>query len=328
MTNESKAERAAREAAEWHARLNVHRVDQITLNDFFEWRRVPGNSQAYETVERLWDDAARLGDSRDVALAVRDALARPRWQRRLQAIEGAIRRKPLVAVLAAMVLALLIAGGSVLSQRGTRYGTAVGEQRLVPLADGSTIRLDTATQLRVRLGRHAREVDLIAGQALFQVAHDPDRPFVVHAAGAEVQDVGTRFNLRTDDQGGLRIALIEGRVRLTDRKGEAAPLALSAGQGSTFHDGAWGPALSIDTEDAASWSTGRLHFSDVPLTSAVTEMNRYLTTRIMLADHATDAIRVSGTFDPGDASGFVAAMCTLYHLKASTQPDGTILISG
>src|SRR6185369_14152926 len=146
---------------------------------------------------------------------------------------------PLVAkrswrpALAASLLLGLIAAGiymqrhffiraqpALLAQPSIDYATAVGEQRNVPLADGSILAINTASQVQVvSLGRDSRELRLVRGEAHFMVAHDPTRPFRVSAAGHVVQAIGTAFDVQLLDGGGLEVIVSEGHVKLLSGNG-------------------------------------------------------------------------------------------------------------
>jgi len=327
MVDNMAAERALREAAEWLASLNTRHVDQDTLDAFFEWHRDPENAAAYASVEKIWEKSRHLGGDRDIALAVRDALARPLWSRRLMGLQGAVRQRPVLTGLVALLLVITVAGLSWLSMLGTLYSTATGEQRLIQLADGSSIRLDTQSRVRVKIGQHTRRIELLGGQALFSVAHDPARPFVVHVGDADITAVGTRFDVRGADTGAVSVALIQGRLALATRGSRDPTVDLEAGRGATFDAQGWGAPQSVDVDAITGWSSGRLQFQDAPLDQTVREMNRYTTHRVMLAGDVDGSQRVSGNFTTDDINGFVTAISTLYRLTAHSQSDGTILLS-
>ncbi|MEJ1960797.1 MAG: FecR domain-containing protein [Gammaproteobacteria bacterium] len=95
-----------------------------------------------------------------------------------------------------------------------QYSTAVGEQRVIELQDGSTVRLNTQSRIAVRLSEHTRDIRLISGEAIFKVHHDTARPFRVHTLGAFIQAVGTEFNVyRRADR--TKVAVLEGRVQIS-----------------------------------------------------------------------------------------------------------------
>ena len=97
------------------------------------------------------------------------------------------------------MFAVLIGGAGVFAHLwgdGDLYATKVGEQQLVVLDDGTRMTLNTDTRVRVEIGPDLRSVNVQAGEALFEVAKDPRRPFVVHVADSEVVALGTVFSVR------------------------------------------------------------------------------------------------------------------------------------
>ncbi|WP_157219181.1 FecR family protein [Flavisphingomonas formosensis] len=326
MGEEEQTNRARREAAEWLTRLDARSVASETLDDFYRWRREPVNATAYAEVEAMWLACEALGEDRDVALAVREALTRPSWQRRLFGGWDRMLRRPIVA-LASLLLLVGIGTATWLAwPRGTEYATAVGEQRLVPLEDGSRVRLDTATRLTVRFSSRERRIDLLAGQAYFEVAHDPARPFNVQVGDARVTAVGTQFDVRASDREAT-VILVEGRVALSDRRDPAERRQMLAGQQAASSPDGWNRPSPADVAALTSWTTGRLVFRDLPLDQAIAEVNRYARHPIRLGPGVPTAQKVSGSFATGGTAAFLTAVTALYGLKAEPQPDGSMRLT-
>jgi transmembrane sensor len=313
--------RAEREAADWFARLNSRKISTAALEAFHAWRHEPANDAAYGRMESLWETSGRLqldpATGRDITAALNRGARRRRWRNWLRA---AIL--PIGGVALAGAAALYLAGVAQTSV----YRTHVGEQRLVALADGTRLRLDTDTEVKVRLRDHARDVRLVRGQAFFDVAHDQSRPFIVEADGARVRALGTRFDVRLRD-GQAQVTLVEGAVEVThDRAGDGAPARawrLAPGQALTPSATASQP-VRVDVAAATSWTSGQLVFHATPLADAVAEVNRYSRTKVVLEAPALSASLVSGKFDAGDTQAFVAALCDLFHLEAAAPQDGEI----
>lgn len=322
MSDESGAARAAQEAAEWLARLNSRAVTTDDLNAFYEWRRDPANAEAYARGEQFWHEARRLGDDREIAQAVREALERPRLS------EG--RRTTRRAVLAGGgALALAAAGGAWwFLGRAAEYRTQIGEQLLVQLDDGSKMRLNTDSAAQVRFAGGQRAVELERGQALFEVAHDPGRPFRVHGLGFAVEALGTRFEVSTVGERPSRILLIDGRIAVDRDDGAWRRVLSRPGDSLTFTDAGAPELTREDVKLATSWTEGRLTFRRTPLAMAVSEVNRYSRIRIELEarDHAD--LEVDGVFETGDPAAFVAAVTALFPLRARRAAPDRIVLSG
>lgn len=216
--------------------------------------------------------------------------------------------------LAAATLAVLMIGGVVSWTGRGVIETRVGEQRVVQLADGSNVKLDTDTRIRVRFVREERRIELDRGQALFQVAHAEGQPFVVAVAGMEVTAVGTVFDVRR--RGAVvGVTLVAGVVEVAAPDPALPARRMAAGQQAEVTRGGV-ETWAVDTAVETSWSTGRLIFTDVPLETAVSEVNRYLTARLEIDDPAIRRVAVSGVFRTGDRDAFVAASSDVLGLQA------------
>ena len=319
--NSEEASRRADEAAEWLARLNSRAVTTEDLNAFYEWRRDPDNAAAYARGETLWHDARRLGDDRDIARAVREALERPR------VVQG--RRVSRRMMLAGSGAAIIAAAGSAwwLVFRTQAYRTQVGEQLLVQLDDGSRMRLNTDSEAEVRLTAGHRFVALRRGQALFEVAHDPARPFRVESRSFAVEALGTKFEVSAIAARPSRVLLVEGRIAVGNDDGAWRRVLGTAGDSLAIEEGAAPVSGREDVALATSWTTGRLTFRRTPLASAVAEVNRYSRTQIELAAPGHAGLEVDGVFETGDPAAFVSAVTALFPLRARRAGPERIVLS-
>ncbi|WP_297511008.1 FecR domain-containing protein [uncultured Caulobacter sp.] len=312
---------ARSEASAWFARLNKRAVPAADMEAFQAWRRLPGNRAAYDEVDAFWRRSQAVHGDSDIQAAISSAHARARSKPR--------RPAGLVAGLgAAFALALVVVGG-VAGYRlygPATYETRVGEQRLVRLSDDSTVMLDTDSKVLVRYDRGHRNLELLEGRAMFEVAHDAARPFVVRAGNTSVTALGTRFDVRRAD-GGAEVTLVRGSVEVREAKG-AAPVVwrLSPGQGLSTAAPTPRP-VSVDLPTETSWTTGRLVFNRVPLKAAVAEVNRYDRRKIVLDVGPLDAALISGTFDVGDTDTFVSSVAEMNDFVVQRSGDGPIRLA-
>lgn len=317
MREERDQDEAEREAALWLSRLNGMSVSTELLDDFYRWRRDPVNSAAFGRIEYLWDRSATLDGDPDITRMVQDALGREppdtdpaRWS---------VTRR---AVLAGGI-GLAGAAGLGWWLRDPRYATAIGEQRTILLDDGSKVTINTDSVIRVAMSARARHIRLERGEAWFEVAHDPARPFSVAADGATITALGTSFSVRREG-GTQRIILAEGRVAV--RSGAAAR-TLAPRECVEVRDGRVGPIRSVDIDAETAWRSGRLLFKDTPLGNAIAEVNRYARRPIRLDAPALRAVAVNGSFETGDVETFTAAIIALFPVKARSSDDGEIVLS-
>ncbi|PIB92752.1 FecR domain-containing protein [Caulobacter sp. FWC2] len=316
-------QRARDEAAAWYAKMRGPRISHREVTDFYAWREDSLNDAAYGRIEALTAGVrVHAGDPRLQAIAQaandrRAASAPLAWLRR-----GATPWITGMAVAAAVVVGAV----TLVHPFGQTYRTGVGEHRLVALADGSTIDLNTDSVVRVRLTRERRAISLDKGQALFAVAHDAARPFIVTAGDTAVRAVGTRFEVyRTGAV--VRVTLAEGKVQVTQGN---APSPTMMRAGTRLDVGGKAPArpVAVDVAAATGWTDGRLTFQDTPLAQAVAEANRYSRKKVALGPGAPADERVTAIFNAGDTTAFVDGVSKLLDLKSAIRADGTIELTG
>lgn len=315
-------ERAEREAADWFAKLNTLSISTAALERFQDWRRIPANDAAYERMEALWEVGGRLKGDPDIQRGVARALNhRAPMQQVLGLWRRPIpRRTGAIALAAGLILAI---GLSIIVVQSGQYRTGVGEQRLVTLADGTRLRLDTDSRVKVRLGDRERDVQLLRGRAFFDVAHDTSRPFIVHADGTAVRALGTRFDVRLAGEE-VKVTLVEGSVEVTQAD---APKAwrLNPGESLSPREAQARPRR-VDVAATTSWTSGRLTFRETPLAQAVAEVNRYSRQKVVIDGSRLQQVPISGVFDVGDTEAFVAAVADLFELTPQSQ-DGEIRLT-
>lgn len=316
----ARVETADREAAEWHERLGARSVTTETIRAFFDWRASPANADAYRRVEMIWTESRKLSGQPEIAEALTDAMSR-----RLRKTPEDRTSRPLMGLVAISATAALVIGGWTWWQARSTFATGVGEQWVVQLADGSSVRLDTDSRLKVRFSDGQRLVDLERGQAMFTVAHDARRPFVVTAGDARVTAVGTVFDVQRQGAG-VSVTLVNGAVDVTRASAADKPLRLAAGQEARV-TAAGTVRRPVDVPTAISWTEGRIVFRDTPMREAVAEVNRYLTDKIVLEAPRLSTVPVNGVFKTGDRDAFVSAASGAFGLEASAGPGGSIRLS-
>lgn len=318
----------AAEAAVWLARLHGPDRSRAMERACLAWQaRSEAHRLAFERSTDLWQDAA--GARRAHVPASRHDDQRSRADR------GTGRRTALALAALGGVAALTCC----LWPNDT-YGTGVGEQRLIVLADGSRLTLNTSTTVRVNLTKKMRAVTVERGEALFEVAKDPGRPFVVSVADADVVATGTAFLVRASPQtepgeDAFGVTLLEGQVivRPTGDVVQSAlnsPVVMTHGErlrvgrvggerGRLAGMGARVDRPSIDS--LLAWKRGLVVLDDVSLADAIADMNRYSRVQVMLGhSEALAAMRVSGAFRAGDNEAFARAVATLHGL--AVRPTG------
>jgi transmembrane sensor len=284
---------------------------------------------------------AALMDVLATDFAVREARAQPQLR---QLAKHALARHPPVSaspskfgrrrtfMLAASLAGVAVLGGVFAimpkAPAAVVIETSPADRREVGLADGSHVSLDKDTRISVRLSQHRRDLTLERGQAEFDVAHQPQRPFVVLAAGHTVEARGTRFTVDMLTSR-LAVTLLEGRVIVAGQgKGRMmTPIAMTPAQRVVIAPGK-APLIesNVNIAAAVAWKQGKLVFDDEPLVQAIERLNRYSTQKITLADSAVGGVRVSGVFDAGSVDTFVGEVTAVFPVKASRTASGGYLL--
>ena len=198
-----------------------------------------------------------------------------------------------------------------------RFSTQHGQRLEQQLPDGSVLELNTDTSVAVRFGPAGRAVTIEHGQVIFQVAHDPQRPFQVTAGSAKVVAVGTQFDVYLQGDSTL-VTVIEGRVTVRPASGNAGAaggptsIPVSAGQQVRVVRGELPSAPSdVDTSRTTAWLHHQIAFDREPLGTVAAEFNRYTTTPIEIETSALRGTIVSGVFNVDDTASFVDFLRTL-----------------
>ena len=194
-------------AFDWLMRTEANPDDLALAAALRTWLEADtAHAQAFEHICRTWQTAPHLhptlADHRPPASFRRPpALPGPRPSRR-QVLVGA----------GAMAAGLALYAGTGAPRRlFADISTATGEFRTVTLEDGTHVHMDTATAISLDFSGPNRRAALLGGRAYFDIARDAARPFAVTAGPAEVTVIGTRFDLRLDDDS-VSVAVEHGRV--------------------------------------------------------------------------------------------------------------------
>jgi transmembrane sensor len=325
------------EAAVWIWRMDSTAVAASDRQAFEAWlRQDPRHRRAAAALSAVWSTLDGLAEAkRDEKIATFTNTAK------LPLLHHPQRWWFAAAVLAAVAVgAIWLQQGSGESQT---LATAVGQQRNVTLADGSTVTLNTNTILETDLRRRTREIYLRKGEAHFQVAHDRSRPFLVHAGDAVVRAVGTAFEVRVLTDQHVDVVVDEGRVEvqatalLPASPGPAARIraaaattvrALNAGErlSTASRDYAVTPITAQQMSSELAWREGAIVFDGQPLSEAIAEIERYTDARIVVSDPEIARLRVGGRFRTGDVQEFFDALQTALPVSIRHTNAGLVFI--
>lgn len=272
------------------------------------WRQAdPAHDAAFCEVEAAWQNAEgpgqRLARQEEEQLSVYlKAMDRARQQKKTRR-----RLSALSIVLAALLgAAIWLERPSLLENMTADYVSERGERHSVTLPDGSKVMLDADSALSEDYTATERRVRLIRGAAFFDVT-PATQPFIVSAAGAEVRVMGTGFDVRLIDDGGI-VTLEHGSVSVSTPGQAQPPTVLTPAQQVTFNHDGISPIIDVDLPDTVAWRTGRFVFYRARLGDIVHEVERYRKGRVVVATTSLANERVTGSFLLGDSDAALASL--------------------
>jgi transmembrane sensor len=335
------------EACEWFVACRSGPLDEPMRRELDRWlRKSPEHLSAYLELAAIWnegpaldprhrwdvdtliaqaaedhDNVVPLSGAATIAPATRSRSVASAWRVRWIGASIAVAGVALTAV-----LWLLLSGAPT-------YSTQIGEQRSILLTDGSTIELNSRSKVTVRYSQHERALELIEGQALFRVAKDRQRPFIVSSDGLRVRAVGTQFDVNKRRSGTI-VTVVEGRVAILtdiatadlgriDIESPALPLPstpevadheppqggdgifLSAGEQVTVTQAAVQEVIHPNVNSAIAWRQRQLIFEAASLAAVAEEFNRYNQRQLVVVDPELYDFHISGVFSSTDPSSLL-----------------------
>jgi transmembrane sensor len=320
---QNRRQRARAEASVWIVRLHgAHRTPELEAGLRLWLQANPDNATEFERVTAVWESAPHASIAGLPRVVHRE------------------RRSPTARRFSiAATLLLVVAGGAFViyrEEQDDEYVTAIGEQRTVPLEDGSRIALNSNSQVRIEFTADKRTVRLLHGEAFFEVAHNKERPFVVIAGDNQVTAVGTAFEVRYEPYR-IEVILVEGKVNVTSTvepliapatvsssktglgKLSSSAYAMTAGERLRVAKGVPAVIDAPPVDAVTAWRRGEVMLDDTPLSDAVAEMNRYNKSPLVIDGSNTAALRVSGIYHTGDLEGFAQTVAQLYGLQLTRE---------
>lgn len=319
------------EATQWFVEMNEHPHDRANREAFNVWLRTsPEHVRAYLQIAAHWEESTPRAEPN--IEGIDDLVALGRSERNVVplgtapagfgasaldppagTIPAKTRRSPShrwFALAASVLLTVGAVAAWYYAQLGS-YATDIGEQRSLRLEDGSTVELNARSQIKVRYTADERHVDLLEGQALFRVARNQSRPFVVQTGNTRVRAVGTQFDVYRKRDATV-VTVIEGKVAASPAKSDM-PDSILLGAGEQLTLPAVLPARpSIQPKPqlanvaaATAWTQRRLVFNGTPLADVVEEFNRYNPVPLVITDASIADLQINGSFSSSDPTSLL-----------------------
>ncbi len=264
------------------------------------------------------------------------------------------RRRRRTAVAATALLAALALGVVWPIDRTPVASSIAGSRAIVnppvrrTLPDGSIVELNDQARIAVDYAGAWRRVALLQGEAHFQVAKNPDRPFVVTALGVDVRAVGTAFSVQID-RASVDVLVTEGQVAVAASPGPTGTAASSIATGASTprppvlvaagnHVGVEVTALAVtpmpvrlvsaaELAERLAWRVPRLEFNYTPLIEVLPALNRYSGSHLTLATPELGQLKLSGNLRADNVPVFLQILESSYGVKAEHRAGGEIVLS-
>ncbi|WP_298330789.1 FecR domain-containing protein [Asticcacaulis sp.] len=302
------------QALDWVVRQASGPLDEALQQAFNDWYdRGPREQGAYLRAQALWQrlDQAAMDTDRTPPMVLPVAEKRSGWRPDRRLVMG--------GAIAACAVAAFVGWHAFQTPVPTLVlETGLGEISNHPLEDRSLVSLNSDSRIEVRMTPERRQVNLVKGEALFQVAKNPQRPFVVTAGSVSVRAVGTAFSVRLRGEG-AEVLVTEGVVEVTEngtstrlRAGEAGRIAQNA------------VSVRSDPSEVSrklAWREGRIVLANQSLAEAAEEFNRYNRTRIYIADPALSSRKLVGQYGLSQPEKFAENVHELMGVPVTVSAD-------
>lgn len=350
------------QAAQWLAILDGDAPSQQDRQAFTDWvNKNPAHRQAFEELLNFWDEMNVL--TQTVLPREQQPVHRPGTAECIANFFASARGMASAFILVAITITL---SSLMLGPSTQDYITRVGEQRSIELADGSRLLINTGSHLQVAFSEQRRRIHLLKGEAHFEVAHNPARPFEVYAGKGLVRAIGTAFSIHIRKMD-VEVIVTEGVVEMD--KGDTASqsadhnnqptkvknqdpqnklqshhqtpmgrqpfkvgLTVDAGTMLTYDRGVLNQvelAVAEEIEKQLSWHQGLLVFDNEPLATVVAEVGRYTAINIIIPERAVRELKVGGLFKVGDIEALFEALREGFGIRAQwVSKDEIHLVTG
>lgn len=323
MTNKKNIKLAddhAGKAATWFIKLRDDDLPESEYLAWQEWLAESGlNAAAFADAERCWEDL--------------DNIKNPLWPEKHSRTTNLIRRfMPIAAaILVALSIGFVVQKNISAPLTTTTYQTARAEHKNIQLEDGSEITLGARSIINVNYTVQQRNITLVRGEAVFSVAKNKARPFVVRVGKGTVTAIGTKFNIHSINQD-VTVTVLEGIVEVNplstnENISTAALPRVSAGKAVSYdHDGHISEIKPTNVDAATSWEKGLLVRVNTPLSSVIADVNRYSSREIIIGDPSLNHISFTGTVLNDGIDNWLRGLSVAYPIKVLDSGHDAILL--
>lgn len=337
-----------KQAAQWIARMDRGLTSE-EQDAYIEWLTADErHRQAMANYQWAWGEIDRLAgvqtihhEKIDPDILAPNTEIEPKHNTRRNLIAW-IATVPIAAVLALTLLYIVWPANE-------RPEPRIGQSEFKPaielmarieqqsLADGSKVYINRGSSVEIAYTSDERRVYLTKGEANFEVAKDPNRPFIVNVAGVDVRAVGTIFSIKLSDDS-VDVIVTEGKVNVKpiasvfSSKKPVDDSFLEMGQRAKVRLGGENPMVEVVTlshpemEDATRWQPRLLDFESTPLREIVDEFNSSNPIQVVLGDSTLETFLISSTFWSDNVEGFVRLLESTFEMEAEWGSSTEIIL--
>ena len=281
------------QASEWLVLMQSGEMtaeDQLRFNVWLSEHQ--DHRQAYQQLRATWQGLGKLSATAEGRALKHSVSDKPFWMQPGKGLSAIISRlreqlafRRSLGYLSVALVSIIAVGLLFIQQPDSSavnfYATQTGEIQKITLADGSLITLGAKSKIRARIGKADRHVELIQGEAFFDIAKDASKPFFVAADEVLIEVVGTQFNV-LKRHASINVSVLEGIVNVSEQNNQVSAsqpnsdVLLTAGQQVIKQQNAhFEQVADVDVEELGLWRSGRLVFNETSLIDVIDDASRY-----------------------------------------------------
>jgi transmembrane sensor len=297
------------QAVTWFARLRSSNISHAEKAMFTDWlQQNTEHQKAFDEICLLWGDTQ-----------LKKALGETKQKQPDKLRHGF--QWPLFMAVCLVLLFIFRTDIKILLQAD--YVTNIGKQQRIRLEDGSHVTLNTDSAITVTLKHDQRQVELLKGEAFFDVEPDADRPFIVDGNHSHTRVLGTRFFVHGKDNGD-EVNVLSGRVEVTNKHHREKSVILHDHDNVSVNQE--GLSKANNTKLATSWLDGYLVFQDVALADAIAQIQRYRNGVVLFKDTRLKQFRINGRISLHDPELILEALEKTLPIKVTHLTDWLVII--
>ena len=295
--------------------MNMENDKKISLDLVRKWLEGTADKEEREAVadwaSECEENEKKLLSEKMVYLA---SLSVEADSNRTSKIRRAIYWTMTAAATVAIVLSLFLSYPAL--DKGSRLSAVnitvpVGQMSRLKLSDGTEIWLNSNSQLDVVDGNRDERIVELKGEAFFEVAKDPEHPFIVRCGDRSVKVLGTSFNVTSYSQDNFSVKLFTGSVEMTDALADRC-FILKPGEQIDFLDGHY--LTNVDNGyDSCGWKCGKQSFTDASLETIMRRVGDYYGVSIQFQEESMKLLRCTCAFHSGNSlENILEIICMAY----------------